>query len=398
MNRHISIKNFILLIAGTLAFLNVTIFILRENYPEIWWVGDQQFYINTNFLLHLKSLFFFLFYLSILTILSILIFKNNNLKFVSKKKLNRFFVLISIIFIIYIYVSFFYGIGVASSVENSAGSWRIIFYFISFDGLFYAYAIIEKNSKRLIIVSILYSISSIVRGWAGFIINLLMLYYVRNKPKISIKKVLLLSILLLPIVGLLLFLREIFRGGTGLVELYNLQHYSGIEFYIQLLNNLLIKILTRFDFYSQFIGIETLNNLENMCYPYQENIFYKILLRTDLVEPCNSLGTILPSHLSEWYANKKTSFAVSSGFFALPFHISIIYFYSNIFIFLITTLLIRILFNKYEITLFMISMIFLLFLQGWTYQYIYIYLGFIIGLFLIYSSFRENKKNKLTKR
>lgn len=49
MNSYISIKNFILLIAGTLAFLNTTIFILRENYPEIWWIGDHTIHMGILF-------------------------------------------------------------------------------------------------------------------------------------------------------------------------------------------------------------------------------------------------------------------------------------------------------------------------------------------------------------
>jgi len=398
LNSHINTKKFILLIAGTIAFLNILIFTLREIYPEIWWVGDQQFYVNTNFMLHLKSLCFFLFYLLILTVLSIFIFKNSNLKFIVKKNLYGFFIIISIIFIIYIYVSFYYKIGVASSTKNSAGLWQIVFYFISFDGLFFAYAIVEKNSKRLAFVSILYSISNIVRGWAGFVLNLLIIYYIRNKPKISIKKVLIVAVLILPIIILLLFSREIFRGGTGLVELYNLQNYSGIEFYVQLLNHLLVKILTRFDFYSNFIGINTLNNLGDMCFAYQENIFHKILLRIDLADQCKSLGSILPAHLSEWYLNRGTAFTVGSGFFALPFPVNIVYFYSNILVFFITTLLVRVFFNKYEIILFMLSFVYLLFLQGWIYQYIYIYLGFMMGLFIIYSSFWLNQKYELHKK
>lgn len=390
MNISLSIKNFILFFSLSISTINIIIFFLRELYPKVWWIGDQQFYLNTDSLLHFHALLFFLIYLFIITLISILILDQKNINYIFLRNIPIFFILISILLIVYSFVSFQYGVGVAASQTNTAGSWQIFFYLISLDGLFFAYALIEKNTKRLFIVSVLYSISNIFRGWAGFIINLILIYIIRNKISINIKKILLLCIFLIPIVFSLLFVREIFREGTGLVELYRLEEYSGIEYCLEILNFLLAKILLRFDFYSHYIGITTLKNLENMCYPFQENLYYTVLINTELVNKCTSLGSLIPPHLDEWYINKKTSFTVSSGFFGLPFDMMIIYFISNLGILSICLLTIRKFFNKYEIILFIIPIIFLLFLQGWHYQFIFIFIGFIIGLFLI-KIFRTKK-------
>jgi len=383
MTIQLTVKNFICMMFLSLAGINVLLFVLRELSPSLWWEGEHQFYSDTDFFTHFESLLFFLFYLSLLTISSLFILSNKKDVYIQKRNIPVQFFIISLLLFFYSLASFFYGVGVAASTENSAGSWQILFYLISIDGLYFAYALIEKNSKRLFIAGLLYSISNVFRGWASFVIMLVLIYVIRNNVKIEMKKVLLLVLCLLPTLAILLFVREFFRGGTGLVELYNLQDVTGFEFYFQLFNQLLVKILVRFDFYSHYIGINTLFNTENICYPYQENLFYKIIFRTGLVDECISLGSILPSHLADWYIDRKSSFTVSSGFFALPFEMSAVFFISNIFIFLITTLVIRFFFNKYEVKLFVIYLLFLLFLQGWGYQFSFNYLGFIIGIFLI---------------
>lgn len=389
----LSVKNFILMFFFTLGSLNVIIFALRELFPSDYWIGDAQVYVNTAFGLHLTALLVFLGYLTVITLSMLFLLPKKSDICVTKKNLKLFFIIISVLFILYSISSYFYGVGVAAAVENSAGSWQIFFYFISIDGLYFAYSLVEKNTKRFVMLSILYSISNILRGWASFVIMILMVYIIRNKPRLNLKKIIITSLLILPFIIILLYAREIFRGGTGIVELYDIDQYSGFNFYWQLLNHSLTRILTRFDFYSNYIGLTTLHNLENMSYPLQENIFYKILLKLDFVDEYKSLGSILPAHLYDWFIGKKTSFIVSSGFFALPLIVSLVYLLSNIFIFFISIFIINIFYNKIEVKLFFIQMIYLLFLQGWFYQYAYLFISFIMGLSIIKITRSKNVRN-----
>lgn len=395
MSIQLTVRNFILIIALFLGLINTVLFILREFFPYIWWTGDQQFYTGTSFSTHLESLLFFLFYLLIITILSVCILPNKNEVYIKKRNIPFSFIIISLLLFFYSLASLFYGVGVAAASENTAGSWQVLFYLISIDALYFAYALIERNSKRLMIASVLYSLSNVFRGWASFIILLVLIYVIRNRVKLEVKKIIYISILIIPLISVSLYVREFFRGGTGIIEIYNLQGLTGLDFYVQLLNHLLAKIIVRFDFYSHYIGISTLVNTDIMCYPYQENLFYKIILRTELAKECISLGSMLPSHLAEWYINKKSSFTVSSGFFALALESSGVFFISNIFIYFISTFIVKLFFNKYEIKMFFIYLIFLLFLQGWNYQFSFNYLSFIVGIFLI-NIFRNVLTNNAT--
>ena len=50
----------------------------------------------------------------------------------------------------------------------------------SFDAFFYAYVLKEKNKNRVVVSTVMFVISNIVRGWAGFIIFLPIIYFLRR--------------------------------------------------------------------------------------------------------------------------------------------------------------------------------------------------------------------------
>ena len=138
MNKSFTVKNFILLFFLFMATINIIIFILRVIYPETWWIRDQIFYKNVDFLLHLESLVVFLFYLFVIMFFSLLLLNNSKVYYIKKINLPFYFISILFLYVIYSFVSFQYGVAVAGSVENTAGSWQILFYLISIDGIFYA--------------------------------------------------------------------------------------------------------------------------------------------------------------------------------------------------------------------------------------------------------------------
>lgn len=117
-----------------------------------------------------------------------------------------------------------------------------------------------------------------------------------------------------------------------------------------------------------------------MCIPIQENIFYKVYQIVASPIECKPLGGILPGELYTFFIGKGTSYSIVSGFFALPINKGLGYFISYFFILILTLLLSsKFLVRKEYISLYLI-LVFMLLFQGWMYQYVYNFLGFIFGV------------------
>ena len=132
-------------------------------------------------------------------------------------------------------------------------------------------------------------------------------------------------------------------------------------------------------------------NYEDICYPFEENLFKRIMVMLGFSSECLSLGTFLPGFLYNFFLGKGTSFSIGSGIMALPAYILIPYLLSYFTIFF-TTIIVMIFANKNSgVLIYYIYILFFLFFQGWTYQYIYHFLGVILGLLFTKISFLGNR-------
>lgn len=372
-----------------LTVMNLLLFCLRS-VDISWWSYDFQAYEDVAFNLHLAAFFWFTLYISIFSVLTIKLLRKRSPQ-VDKANLPKLFIFVVVLHTILAISAIAFNVSVAGALENKLGSIAYIFYFFSFDGVYFAYALCEKNKKRLLFATLIFSLSNIARGWAGFIVYIGFIFFVRHK--LSLKMALKLALAFLTVTPVLLYVRDFFRGGIPLDEALGLSGLTGIDFYWAIFINSLEKMLVRFDFYSSYIGISSMSEVDYqvMCIPLTENIGNKILIAVDFGSNCKPLPNILAGHLYQFFKDTGTSFTVASGFFALPILNAAIYLMSYLFVLVISTLIIRRYFNKADYVYFFILLVFFLLFQGWMYQYLYIFSGYIVGLLLVHIKLKFSK-------
>lgn len=367
-------------IVASLLILNTTIFGLRV-YDVNWWVADYISYYDVDFALHLKAFLFFIFYLSIYYFLCLIFVTNIKTNHFERKNLRPVFIFVLILFTIQIFMALYMGVGVAGGVGEAPLISYIVLLF-SFDAFFYAYVLKEKNKNRVLFSTLMFVISNIVRGWAGFIIFLPIIYFLR-RGSFRLKYILASIASFVLIIPVLMVVRDYFRGGYSAFDFLVDEGFSGRELYLNYLVESYKLLLSRFDFYSNYIGVYRVYNDSvgnSMCMPIQENIFYKVYQIVASSIECKPLGGILPGELYAFFIGKGTSYSIVSGFFALPFDKGLGYFISYFFILIITLMFSsKILVRKEYVSLHLI-LVFMLLFQGWMYQYIYNFLGFVFGV------------------
>ena len=364
----------------TLLTLNSILFVLRI-YDQSWWIADYMSYYDVDFALHLKAFLFFILYLSIYYFLCLIFVTNIKTNHFERKNLRPVFIFVLIFFAIQIFMALYMGVGVAGGVGEAPLISYIVLLF-SFDAFFYAYVLKEKNKNRVLFSTLMFVISNIVRGWAGFIIFLPIIYFLR-RGSFRLKYILASIVSFVFIIPVLMVVRDYFRGGYSVFNFLVDEGLSGRELYLNYLVEAYKLLLSRFDFYSNYIGVyrvynDSVGNL--MCMPIQENIFYKVYQIVASPIECKPLGGILPGELYTFFIGKGTSYSIVSGFFALPINKGLGYFISYFFILILTLLLSsKFLVRKEYISLYLI-LVFMLLFQGWMYQYVYNFLGFIFGV------------------
>ena len=375
-------KTLLKLLVGFFIVINFALFALRSQDSE-WWIADSQFYRGVSSNLHIQAILYFIFYLSVYFGILRFFFERAG-KRVERKDLSKLFWFVLFLFSIQIYFAIFFGIGVASETGRASSSIEYLLLLFSFDGVYYAYALKEKNKKHLLLASLFYTISNIVRGWAGFIIFLTMIYFFR-RGKIEKRKLLVFFVAFVFVMPVLLVVREIFRGGISNLDYLAEGGLSGVDLYLKYFIESLRIILVRFDFYSNYIGVSRMGSQATsggVCFPIQENIFYKFMVLIRWADSCIALGSILPGSLYSFFADKGTSFSISSGFFALPTEYSILYLLSYVFVLILTSAFVKFLMKFDEYKNFFLVFVFVLLLQGWMYQFLQSMTGFILGYFL----------------
>lgn len=144
-------------------------------------------------------------------------------------------------------------------------------------------------------------------------------------------------------------------------------------------------ILSRFDFYSNYIGVSQIfgGGLPGyVCLPLVENVFSKIVFYPFGGLDCISLGSVLPGELYEFFRDKGTSFAIVGGFFALPLEDALPYFLSYFSVLLVASIIVFRFINVRVYSSFFVYLALVLLFQGWMYQFFYNFLGFLLGVFL----------------
>lgn len=365
----------------TLLTLNSILFVLRI-YDQSWWIADYMSYYDVDFALHLKAFLFFILYLSIYYFLCLIFVKNIKTNHFERKNLRPVFIFVLIFFAIQIFMALYMGVGVAGGVGEAPLISYIVLLF-SFDAFFYAYVLKEKNKNRVLFSTLMFVISNIVRGWAGFIIFLPIIYFLR-RGSFRLKYILASIASFVLIIPVLMVVRDYFRGGYSAFNFLVDEGFSGRELYLNYLVESYKLLLSRFDFYSNYIGVYRIYNEsvgDLMCMPIQENIFYKVYEIVASPIECKPLGGILPGELYAFFIGMGTSYSIVSGFFALPLNKGLGYFVSYFFILIVTLMFSsKILVRKEYISLYLI-LVFMLLFQGWMYQYIYNFLGFVFGVF-----------------
>ncbi|WP_079223570.1 oligosaccharide repeat unit polymerase [Citrobacter werkmanii] len=382
-------KVFIMLVSSFYFIVNTILYIMRM-ISDNWWVGDYAVYDGVSSNINTEAYLFFLVYFSSFFTICGLLYKKISVPAVRMDlKFNFYF--ISILFIFQIYAAVVYEAGKASSTGETSNTLLYLLFLFSFDAFYYIYAVLEKNKKRLFIASFLFVISNISRGWAGFVIPLFLIYLLRKK-RIKLSNIIVLIIIAIMIVPILLTLRDYYRGGSGgnVSELYN---DEGFNFFNYILISLKL-IISRFDLYSHYIGVQWIQTprvLSEICMPYQENIFNKLLLLALPLEKCVPLGSYLPSSLYPFFLGKGTSFSIGSAFFALPFYYIVAYAICYIIVIFMAFLISRPFIRNDDMTVILLFLFSFLLFQGWMYQFIYNYFGFLLCSFLSFTTIRKHE-------
>lgn len=367
---------FIILIASFYLIINTILYIMRTISSD-WWVGDYAVYADTSESVNTFAFLTFLVYFFVFFMLCFILYKKNRTKII-RQNTGLIFYFAIILFIFQIFSAVYFDAGKASSTGVTSNFILYLLFIFSFDAFYYVYAVIERNKIKLLVVTTLFIVSNVVRGWAGFVIPLFLIYLIR-KGRFKISSLLIMSFAAVLLVPALLTLRAYYRGGTGL----DMSNISGdgnfnIAEYIIFSFKLLIS---RFDLYSHYIGVSWIRDsksLASLCMPFQESIFYKPIQSIFYDNKCISLGSYLPSFLYDFFIGKGTSFSIGSSFFALPFDFMIIYSLSYLFTILLTFWVSRWFIRSDEMTIILLFLVSFLLFQGWMYQFVYNFLGFLI--------------------
>lgn len=354
-----------------------------------WWVGDYAVYNGVSSTVNTEAYLFFLIYFLSFFIICGFLYKKVSIPVV-RTNVEFNFYLISILFVFQIYSAVVYDAGKASSTGETSNAVLYLLFLFSFDAFYYIYAVLEKNKKRLFFVSFLFVTSNIVRGWAGFVIPLFLIYLLRKK-RVKSLNIIVLIVIAIMIVPVLLTLRNYYRGGSD----GNMSNFfNGEEF--DIFNYVLISfklIISRFDLYSHYIGVQWIQSprvLSGICMPYQENIFNKLLMLALPIEKCVPLGSFLPSSLYPFFLGKGTSFSIGSAFFALPFFYALAYIICYIIVISMAFLISRPFIKNDDMTIVLLFLLSFLLFQGWMYQFIYNYFGFLLCSFLSFITIRKH--------
>lgn len=377
-----SYKYYIFLFFLTFFLMNVALFVLRW-FDSDWWALDYQIYTTVDPVVHLAAFLSFVIYYFSIFFLVLLFFPSQNSKVFAgqtgeKKKLDPF--LVTCLLLLQAAGAIFFDVGVAGEV-GEAPVFMYFLFLISFDFFYLFYALHEKRSKYLIFVTSVYVFSNVVRGWASFLLYLVIVFWVR-RGGFKLKFVLFFMPIAFVMVSILLHIRDIFRGGFSAYDRLVVEGYSDFELLYEYLKASFVSVISRFDLYSHYVGVTWMNNLpSNACLPLQENIIYKIYSKFWVVENCVSLGSILPSFLYDFFIGKGTSFSIGSGFFALNGFDFISYLFSVLLLLLISLLIIRFSLKTKSGYVLASVLVLYVFAQGWNYQFVYMLSGLLFASF-----------------
>lgn len=376
------------LMASLLLLLNLLLYFLRT-LDSGWWVADYETYSTVDESTHFWAIFYFCVYLAFYYFFLRRFLPKKEI-LIERRDLRGLFFLVIIFFAIQIYFAISYSVGVAGGSGKAPAIAYILFLF-SFDGVYCAYALNEKNKLRLLIATSVYISANIIRGWAGFIVFLGVIYFLR-RGSIDKRRAFGFTAGFVCLMPFLFVVRDIFRGGYSKFDFLKDSGFVGLELYSEYLGEAMKLLLIRFDFYSNFIGIDriyTVSLKDRMCSPLQENILFKLYSYFNSGSDCTSLGSILPGELYDFFWGTGTSYSVASGFFALPIFSALMYFLQYMFVLCIFGYFFRYKIIKTEYICFYIFFVFLFLFQGWMYQFTYNVLGFLVGWILLRTRFRR---------
>jgi hypothetical protein len=357
--------------------MNLVLFLLRY-FDRGWWALDYSVYSVVDDSVHaLAFLSFIINYSLIFLILLFCLPKNRNLRS-NPGIINVGPYFVSFLLILQIVSAVFWGVGIAGGLGEAPFYLYFLFLF-SFDFFYFYYALNEKNKKRLFLITCIFVLSNLVRGWASFIVYILVIFWIRNGG-IRLKKILYLTPIVFFSLAVTLHVRDVFRGGFSGYDRLISEGFYGVGLYYEYARITFVNIISRFDLYSHYIGVSWMSSLpDKACYPIQENIIYLSLSKVFYFDRCQSLGSILPGFLYDFFIGKGTSYSVGSGFYALK-GLEFFGYAFSYYIVLITSVLIARLFLKSSSDFILFGFLVLyIFSQGWNYQYVYMFSGLIFA-------------------
>ena len=205
----LTLSSLLNIVASSLLILNLIIYLLRS-WNSDWWSADYEIYNDVDAKTHFLAFASFVGYMGIYYLILRKIIPRTT-QFVEKKNYKKLFYFIIIIISVQIYFAIVFSVGVAGGTGRAPMIAYVVLLF-SFDGVYYAYALTEKNKFRLIAASGLYTISNIVRGWAGFVVFIGFIYFIRLGI-VRKKQALIVLLSFTCLMPILFVVRDEFRGG-----------------------------------------------------------------------------------------------------------------------------------------------------------------------------------------
>ena len=246
----------------------------------------------------------------------------------------RMNLLLAAVNLLFIFFNLTFEVNIAGGLSETNSPLRIIWIFFSPDLIFFLSLAYLSKSKYFLLNIILFVVSAFLRGWSGFILTLIFFWgwVLFDNRRISIKKTLLIGVLVLSIYPLIKILKFIIRGGRDINSLQIYLSETTLTEYFSAIGDGVLHIVGRLNTAQPLaVGLDNFNFLQDAfsegLFPgfWEQNLFVYIVKMIFSVDKLNNfetwlVGTHLFNHEVRAVGASSTSLSNLIWFVVSPFH------------------------------------------------------------------------------